>query len=153
MRLVADYCSKGVVTARPDQSLLEVAQLMRREHVGCVVVVESNSHWPSRPVGILTDRDIVVRALAQTDRYLDQVRADDVMVRPVITVSEDDELADALDIMRSGGVRRLPVVNQNGEVVGLLSFDDLICHLHGSFGELAALLGRERLEEMRALPG
>ncbi|HKY38641.1 MAG TPA: CBS domain-containing protein [Polyangiaceae bacterium] len=90
----------------------------------------------------MTDRDLVVRVLAQTDRYLDQVRADDVMSKPVLTARDDDDLAEALAVMRAGGVRRLAVVDANGAVVGLLSFDDLICHLQGSLGEFAALLRR-----------
>ncbi len=154
MRTVGEYCTRSVVMARPDQSLREVARHMRDHHVGCVVVIESTNDIsngvapPShRPVGIITDRDLVVRVLAQTDQHLDQIRVDDVMARPVITVGENDELSDALDVMRDAGVRRLPVVDEVESVVGLLSFDDLIRHYQGNFGAFADLLQREREKE------
>jgi CBS-domain-containing membrane protein len=151
MRTVAEYCSRKVVTARPDQSLMEVARSMREHHVGCVIIVQAEAGGKSAPIGIVTDRDIVVRVLAQTDRHLEQLRADDIMARPVITIGESDELVDALDTMRSAGVRRLPVVDEINSVVGVLSFDDLVRHYQGSFGAFASLLEREQQEEQRSL--
>jgi len=150
MRTVGEYCSRKVITAQPGQSLHEVAERMRAGHVGCVIVIESNGSQ-NRPIGVITDRDLVVRALAQTDRHLEQIRADDIMTRPVVAVGETDELADALDVMRAAGVRRLPVVDEGNSVVGVLSFDDLIRHYQGSFGAFASLLEREQQEELRAV--
>lgn len=151
MRSVGEYCSRKVVTARPDDSLLKVAQRMRQEHVGSVVVIRPSEDGRAEPVGIVTDRDIVVRVLAQTDRHLEQVRADDIMARPVLTVDESDDLAEALSSLQLAGVRRLPVVDATGSLVGLLSIDDLICHMQGSLGQFAELLRRERQDEMSAL--
>jgi CBS domain-containing protein len=151
MRTVGEYCNRSVIVVRPEQSLREAAQRMREHHVGCVIVIESTSESQNRPIGIITDRDLVVRALAQTDRHLEQIRVDDVMARPVITVGESDELGDALETMRDAGVRRLPVLDESQSVVGLLSFDDLIRHYQGSFGAFASLLDREQAQERRAV--
>jgi CBS domain-containing protein len=151
MRTVGEYCSRRIITARPEHNLHEVAQRMRDSHVGCVVVIESGNGSQGHPVGVLTDRDLVVRVLAQTDQNLEQVRVDHIMTRPAVTVGETDELADALDVMRAAGVRRLPVVDESNSVVGLLSFDDLIRHYQGSFGAFASLLDREQQEERRAV--
>jgi CBS domain-containing protein len=150
MRTVGEYCNRSVIIGRPEQSLKEAARSMREHHVGCVVVIEPGASG-NRPVGIVTDRDIVVRVLAQTDLHLEQVRLDDIMARPVVTIGESDELVDALEAMRSAGVRRLPVVDERNSVIGLLSFDDLIRHFQGSFGDFAALLLREQQQEQRSL--
>lgn len=147
MPTVNDYCNHDPISARRDFSLLEAAGLMRNNHVGCVVVVEESADGIARPIGILTDRDIVVGVLAQTDRQLHLVRVDDVMtVNPVIAKASDD-LSDTLMTMRANGVRRVPVVSEDGGLVGVLSFDDLLDYVEDAVRDLARLVTRERRRE------
>lgn len=150
MATVGEYCNRNVVTATRDEGLLSVAERMRQNHVGCVVIVDESGS-KRRAVGVLTDRDIVVRVLARTDRYIEQVRADDVMEHPPVTARESDDVTDAMRRMRAAGVRRLVVVDESNALVGLLSFDDLIDYLQGAIDELAALIHRERRREERVL--
>ena len=120
---------------------------MREHHVGCVVVVDQ----AGKPIGMLTDRDIVVRALAQTDRHLEQIRVDDIMAQPVVTAAANADLVEAMTMMRSAGIHRLPIVNAGGNLVGLLSFDDLIEYFQGRLGDLASLLQQGREHEQLQL--
>jgi len=124
---VGALCTRIVMIVRRDTPLVEAAACMRREHVGCVVVIERKGDGEV-PVGILTDRDIVVTivAVGLDPRVLTVA---DAMGRDVAVVREDDSLGAALSTMRRYGVRRLPVVSEAGWLVGLLSFDDLVAAL------------------------
>ena len=137
----ADLCSQRVITARPDMPLAEVSRLMRREHVGSIVVVDEA--LPRRALGIVTDRDIVVEVVAAG---LDPraVTAGEVMsISPVVTRDSDDALW-ALKIMRDRGVRRLPVIDEKGELAGLLAFDDVMQHVGTTLGDIVQVIGTER---------
>jgi len=147
MPTVNEYMSADTVTARGGERLLDAARRMRQLHVGCLVVVENGPHGEHRPVGILTDRDIVVGVLAQTDQKLDLLRVDDVMTRRLVSTRETDDLDDALRRMRAAGVRRAPVLDASGALKGLLSFDDLLEHLQEQLTALTRLIGRERRHE------
>lgn len=147
MSTLRAFCTKPPVTAQRHESLRAVAQRMRDAHVGCVVVTEEGVRGDVKPIGILTDRDIVIKALAQTDRYLEQVRVDDIMVQPPVTLGDDAEVAQALRTMRSVGIRRIPIVNQAGALVGLVSIDDLFAHYEHVFGTLGVLVQHERGHE------
>jgi CBS domain-containing protein len=122
---------------------------MRDRHVGCVVVVEDGAGGVQRPIGILTDRDIVVGVLAQTDRQLHLVRVDDVMTKEPVQVKDTDDLSDTLMTMRAKGVRRVPVVSAQGSLVGVLSFDDILDYIQDEVSDLARLVGRGRRREQR----
>lgn len=118
--LVRDLAQRSVVTARAESTLVECAKLMRNEHVGSIVVVDAG-----RPVGIVTDRDIVIEAVAvQLDPGT--LTAGDVMNQQLATVRENDDLFDALARMREAGVRRLPVVDAQGTLSGLLAVDNVL---------------------------
>jgi CBS domain-containing protein len=146
MPRVSDYCSQEAITVKREYSLLETAQLMRDQHVGCVVVVDEDPTG-KRPVGILTDRDIVVGVLAQTDRQLHLIRVDDVMTRNPLQAKATDDLSDTLMEMRAKGIRRMPVVSSEGTLVGVLSFDDILDYIQDEVSDLARLVGRERRRE------
>ncbi len=118
--LIKDHLSKVLVTCKPETSIQEVAKLMKNHEVGAVLVTVHR-----RPVGILTDRDLVVRFLAE-NRQLLSVTAEDVMSRAVETVSDQGDLSEVIRTMQRASVRRIPVVNTLGEAVGLLSFDDML---------------------------
>ena len=147
MPTVNEYLSSDPVTVRGTEGLLDAARRMRELHVGCLVVVDNGPNGRLYPTGILTDRDIVVGVVAQTDRQLHLVRVDDVMSRRLVVAKETDDLGATLRRMRKAGVRRVPVVNEQGELRGLLSLDDILEHIEDEVRDLAELVGRGRERE------
>jgi CBS domain-containing protein len=150
MPRVSDYSSQDPVTVKREYNLLDAAGSMRDHHVGCVVVVEDGPDGTQHPVGILTDRDIVVGVLAQTDHQLHLVRVEDVMTADPVLAKEDDDLSDTLMTMRAKGIRRMPVVTEQGALSGVLSFDDILEYIKDEVSDLAHLVGRERQREQLA---
>jgi len=146
MPIVNRYMTSDPVTARGAEGLLDAARRMRELHVGCVVVVDGPER-ERRPIGILTDRDIVVGVLAQTDQKLNLLRVDDVMTRALILAREGEDLDEVLRRMRAKGVRRIPVVDSNGTLKGVIAFDDVLEHVKEQIDALAGLVGRERRRE------
>jgi CBS domain-containing protein len=138
---VGEICNREVVVCNPEESIQEAVKLMRDNHVGDVVVVEQGGNGPV-PIGILTDRDIVVELLAeQVD--LDSVACGDVMSREMITAAEDDQVLSTIERMRDKGIRRIPVVDKGGGLQGILSVDDLIELISEQLADLATLVGRQ----------
>ena len=148
---IAEICSRGVVIANPEDSLRTVAELMRVHHVGSVVVTRDDAGL-CRPLGIITDRDIVL-ALVAKDVSPDAVRAGDVMSEPLETINESDEVWQVLERMRSRGVRRLPVLGAHGELVGIVSADDLLELVAEEIASLARIIGREQRQEVSRRSG
>lgn len=109
-----------VYTVPPDAVVREAAELMRVRGVGDVVVVEG-----LKPVGILTDRDIVLRVTA---RGLDpaQVPVREVMSAPLITVTRETEVREGIALMGRHGIRRLPIVDKEGRLASILTLDDIL---------------------------
>jgi CBS domain-containing protein len=150
MSTVNETMSFDTVTARGGEGLLDAARRMRELHVGCLVVVDDGPRGGARPIGILTDRDIVVGVLAQTDQGLHLLRVDDVMTKKLVLARENDDLDEALRRMRTAGVRRVPVVDAEGVLKGVLAFDDILQHVEVQLGALTGLIGRERRREEEA---
>ena len=146
MITVGELCNRRVVTIGKDETVLEAARRMRTHHVGSIVVVEQVD-GAVKPVGIVTDRDIVVSVLATASPYLDSLRVGDVTTDPIITARERVSLVDALKTMRAAGIRRMPVVNDEGALQGILAFDDLFEFLSEELSDLAALVTREQRRE------
>ena len=121
---VGKICNREVVITTPEATLIAVAKLMREYHVGDVVVVNARGD-EKVPVGIITDRDIVL-AIVASEVDLDAVLAGDIMSHELLTAGEDESIWDVLQRMRSHGVRRLPVVNARGGLEGILSVLSLI---------------------------
>ena len=137
---IGEFCTREVVIAERDTGIVELTQLMRKHHVGDVVVVEKKGDL-AVPVGIITDRDIVVELIAgEVD--LDSVTTGDVMSPELITAGEKEGIWDTLQRMRSQGIRRLPVVNYDGGLEGILTVDDLIELLADELALLAKIAGR-----------
>jgi CBS domain-containing protein len=126
---IRDLCHRIVVTIHLKASAEDAARLMRSAHVGDIVVVDAAD--TRVPVGIITDRDIVVEVVAEGLAPA-QTAVESVMTSPALTLREDEGLLEALDKMSKRGVRRAPVVDRDGRLQGLISVDDLI-----------PLLGRE----------
>lgn len=143
-----EYCNRDVVVIERTESVREAINLMRNNHVGDVVVVEMREN-ASIPVGILTDRDIVVEILAE-DVDLDAVNVGDVMSYQLVTVTEEIKLLDAIKLMRMNGVRRLPVVNESGELQGILSVDDLLELVVEQLSDIVGVVSKEITNEEKS---
>lgn len=138
-------CTRDVVIATPEMSIVEVARLMREYHVGSLVVVDDKS-GKNVPVGMVTDRDLVIEVLAQ-EVDLKSISVGDVMSHMPLTVGETESLWDVIRRMRAQGVRRVPVVDDHESVIGIISADDLIQLLGDELNALAGLFGTEQSKE------
>ena len=126
---VYELCQRHVVTVRRHEELATAARMMRERNVGCLVVVEAmGPGGGERPIGLLTDRDIVTNAIAGANEWRGIV-VDDAMSRHPVTVWSSSSLEDAHQRMRNGGVRRVPVVDDRGRLVGILALDDIFEHV------------------------
>jgi len=121
---VGHFCNREVVICGTESTIVEVAQLMRLHHVGDVVIVEDREEIPV-PIGIITDRDLVVELIAD-GVDLDAVTVVDVMSYELVTARTDDSIWETLKRMRAQGVRRIPVVNDQGGLEGILALDDIL---------------------------
>ena len=142
-----EYCNREVVVVLKSEPVSEAISLMRSHHVGDVVVVETTATG-AKPVGILTDRDIVLEILAE-GVDLGAVSIGDVMSYELVTVTEDTKLIDTIKLMRDKGVRRIPVVNQQGELQGLLTVDDILELLAEQLTDIVDLVNKELNREGR----
>ena len=142
---VGEICNREVVIAEKTLSVVDAAQLMRKHHVGDLVVVDEKG-GRKHPVGIVTDRDIVVEVVA-AGVTPDALKVGDIMGPEVATVRESEGLFEALRFMRDKGVRRMPVVDRDGGLVGILTLDDLLTLLAEEMTELAKLVSHERQRE------
>jgi CBS domain-containing protein len=139
-------CQARAITVERADELVKAAQVMREKHIGYLVVVASDADGLQRPVGVLTDRDIVVTVVAAgTDPRT--LRVGDVMTESPVTAAESDPLEKSLGEMRRVGVRRLPVVGRRGELVGVLSLDDVIEALSKELQNVAGSVRNERVIE------
>jgi len=142
-----DVGHREVVTALEDDSLFAAAKKMREAHVGDVVVVRRrNARY--QPVGMLTDRDIVVATIA-LKVPLEMLSVGDVMTMSVVSVRENDSLGKVLERMREHGVRRIPVLGRNNELRGIVAIEDIICFLSKQLSILSEIFARERKFESR----
>ncbi|MBI4583729.1 MAG: CBS domain-containing protein [Planctomycetes bacterium] len=131
-------CQRQVDLAEAEESVQVAAQRMRQRMVGTLVIVNQDKE----PIGILTDRDLVIRVLAE-GKDTGETRVGEVMTAPVRTVFEHTPIEIALSTMRSGAMRRLPVVNKDGKLVGILSLDDIMLFLAEEQAQIGSLLEEE----------
>jgi len=124
-----ELCTRNVVTVRRHEELGTAAWMMRERNVGCLVVVEpAGAMGGERPIGMLTDRDIVTNVIVR-DADPRAVSVEDVMTRHPVTVWTTSSIDDALQRMREGRVRRVPVVDERGRLAGILALDDIFEYL------------------------
>ena len=144
---IGEICTRSVVTCGRDASALELAQLMRNHHVGDVIVVDEHE-GKLTPVGVVTDRDLVVEVVAKSVNP-DLLRAGDLIANELVTAFESELVHDAIWHMRSKCIRRLPVVDANNHLLGVLTADDLTEFLAGELTELARIVPRQiKLEQV-----
>jgi len=145
---VGEVCSREVMFAHERERVSEAAKLMREHHVGSLVVVTRNDRRGPIPVGIVTDRDIVVEVLAAGLDYR-TMTVGEIMSRNLATVREDEDLIDALKIMRAKGIRRLLVLTPAGALAGIVSADDLLELVAEEIDDLAKAVASGQAREAR----
>jgi CBS domain-containing protein len=123
-----ELCQRNVVTVRRHEELATAAWMMRERNVGCLVVVETAGSGGWRPIGLLTDRDIVTNVIAR-DCDPRSVVVGDVMSRNPLTLWSSTSLDEALQRMRGADTRRACVVDDRGRLIGILALDDIFEHM------------------------
>ena len=127
----------SVLSVKPDATVRFVAGLMKEKNIGCVVVTEDH-----KPVGIVTDRDIALRS-EELCEDPDGTQIGSIMTRDIVTIRKDAGIFEAIQVMKSAGVRRMPIVDGAGRLVALLTVDDLIRLLARELGDIARIIGKE----------
>jgi len=147
---IGEICNREVITIQRDETVLEAAKLMRQYHVGAVIVVDKRNDRLI-PVGIVTDRDLVVEVLATE---LDQtvITVGDIMAPEVFTIKENTDTPEAIQFMRRKTIRRTPVVDEDGELVGIIALDDVMELLSTELLDVAKLIRYEHKKEIRHRP-
>lgn len=144
---IAEYCNRDVVIVSKNEPVTEAVKLMRSQHVGDLIVVDQQDDRVL-PVGILTDRDIVLEIMAENIDP-DTVDVGDVMSYELVTIVDSTPLMDTIKYMRSKGVRRLPVVDQQGDLLGIITADDILELLAEQMQDLAALVAQQQKREIK----
>jgi len=144
----AEICTRHVVYIDRRASVREAAQSMRANHVGALVITEQ-PNGERVPAGIITDRDIAISVVAAGIQP-ENLTVEDVMSGNLATCTESEDLFDIIATMLARSVRRLPVVNDKGGLVGMISADDLYGALSTHLRMLSQALAREQVREMEA---
>ncbi|MGD8325212.1 MAG: CBS domain-containing protein [Gammaproteobacteria bacterium] len=140
----------NVATIDSQASVQEAAELMRHEHVGDLIVTELRNEL-TVPIGVITDRDIVIEIVARKAEP-SQIRVGDTVWRELLALREDAGIAYALRAMHRAGVRRAPVVKATGALSGVLAIDDVLEHLADLLGEVAGTIRAQQAAEAKRLP-
>jgi len=142
---ITEFCIRDVVCSSRDTSVVDAAALMRHRHVGNVIVIDQIA-GKRVPVGIVTDRDIVVEVVAAgLDPKL--IKLGDLVLTPLTTIDEGAGYAETVRLMSVKGIRRMPVVDAAGCLVGIITLDDMLRQLAGPLAALSELAGRGRRYE------
>ncbi len=142
---IGEFCMRTVVIAYRSTTIREAAQLMREHHMGDVVVVDETD-GRGVPVGLLTDRDIVIEVVAK-GKEAETLRVNDVTSVPITSAREDMGVYETVQLMRRKGVRRLPVVDESGQLIGIITLDDLLELFAGEISGLVKVIKKERQKE------
>ncbi len=145
---IGEICSREVVCALRNTSVKAAAQLMRNHHVGSIVVVDE-PNGKRMPAGIVTDRDIAVAVVALGLKP-EAIEVGDVMKPELVMVREDAGIAETVELMRMKGLRRLPVTDSAGALVGIVAADDVLSLLAGEIAALASMVTREHKREVQS---
>ncbi|MER0204880.1 MAG: CBS domain-containing protein [Nitrosomonas sp.] len=145
-----EICNREVIVIQRDATIVEAAKLMRQFHVGALIVVEKRD-GRQIPAGIVTDRDLVVEVVA-TELDAAVITVGDIMAAEVFTIKESTASHEAIEFMRHKTIRRLPVVDESGELTGILTLDDALQLLSEELLDLAKLVRYEQKKETRHRP-
>jgi CBS domain-containing protein len=145
-------CQRQVTTVLENEPITTAARLMREQHVGYLVVIDPPAPDGARKVrGVLTDRDIVVAVVAQEVNPR-ELKVSDVMTRAPLMVGADYSIDTVLCFMRDVGVRRVPVTGKQGELIGVLSIDDVLERLAQQLSNIAGSIRNEQRTERLVRP-
>lgn len=145
---IGELCNRNVVVIDQQESALAAARLMREFHVGDVVVV-SSAGGRRKPTGIVTDRDLVLEVMA-SEVDPGSVRVEDIFSSPrLVTASVDDDLEETLDNMRAHGIRRVPVVEHDGSLAGIITVDDILDEVTDQLTDIVRLVATQQRREQR----
>jgi CBS domain-containing protein len=145
---VGEICTRKVIIAPRNTSAYEAAKLMRQHHTGDVVVTDDSGDFRT-PVGIVTDRDLVLEVVAQGLNPA-EVTVGEMMSDSPVTACERDGVFETVRQMRSTGVRRIPVVDSTNSLMGIVSLDDVLELMAEEMGDLANAMRQERMNEMQS---
>ena len=145
---IGEICNREVVICDSGTAVSEAARLMRNYHVGSLVIVEERNGGRV-PTGLVTDRDLVIEVLA-TDVAPEKLTVGDIRTTELTAVRATDDVFDALELMRRKGVRRMPVVDAQGALAGIVTLDDLLEILGEKLGSMVKLISREQLREKQS---
>jgi CBS domain-containing protein len=146
--VIGDVCNRHVICAARETTVAAAAKLMRQHHVGDVIVVD-RVDAERMPIGIVTDRDIVVEVVALGVDPNAATIGDLMSWGELATVQESDSYVNTLRLMHDRGVRRIPVINAAGVLVGIISIDDILPRFAAELAELAELTARGRQREWK----
>lgn len=144
---IGEICNREVAFAERETTINAAAKLMRHYHVGSLVVVDDLS-GKRVPVGIVTDRDLVVEVEAM-DLDPKVITVGDIMTNQLITVPESQGVLETMEVMRFKGVRRLPVVDSKGRLAGIVTIDDLLEVLAEELTDLTRIISKEQAREIQ----
>jgi CBS domain-containing protein len=149
---VETLLTRHVAFVRRREPLLDAVRRMREEHVGALVVVDDDE-GRRVPVGILTDRDVVVGVFAKDVDHVTTLEVGDVMTADPVTATADEDVGEVLRRMRTFGVRRVPIVDgASGDLRGIMSLDDALAGLSDELAEAASLAAHQRQREPERRP-
>lgn len=146
-----EICNREVIVIQRDATIVEAAKLMRQFHVGALIVVEKRD-GRQIPAGVVTDRDLVVVEVVATELDAAVITVGDIMAAEVFTIKESTASHEAIEFMRRKTIRRLPVVDESGELTGILTLDDALQLLSEELLDLAKLVRYEQKKETRHRP-
>lgn len=147
---VRDFCSRIVAVAMPSTDLREAARMMREHHAGSLVVIDKSKD-ATAPIGMVTDRDIVMLAVAAgVDPQT--LTVGDVMSPEPTVLRDDCGVFEAAETMANTGARRLPVVTQDGALMGIVSLDDIMRVLSTELAYLVETVNRSAQREIESRP-
>ena len=149
MTTIASICNRSVAFTTRETTVAAAAKLMRHGHVGSLVVVDRMNGGKRMPIGIVTDRDLVVEIIA-TGLDPAVITVGDIMAQELVVGRESDSVLETLEIMRFKGVRRLPTVGRDGQLIGIVTVDDLLEVIAEELGELAKIVAHEQSREAAA---
>ena len=142
---IGEICNRDVVVVAKEAAVLEAARLMRQYHVGDLVVIRERE-GTREPVGLITDRDIVIEVLGE-EVDVNTVLVGDIMSNKLLTACEEDGIWETIQRMRIAGVRRVPVVDRHGALQGIVTMDDVFELLADELSQLAKLVTRGQAVE------
>ena len=139
---IGELCIRDTFIIQKDDNIVEAAKLMRVFNVGDLIVVTTHKEG-NTPIGIVTDRDIVM-GVVPDNADPQSVKVAEIMSKELVTGNEEDGIYESIERMRTHGIRRLPVINEEGYLAGILTVDDMLEFLGEEVSSLIGLFYKEQ---------